>query len=191
MLSKEQVYSANRNGGLNVDVAANGIGVGADFVCTLDQLFGLFLIDSGNRDRKRGGQYESARVVATDTNFSSDFDVWVRESQPGLTTHTEERIFEAGGIAAGEELLRISGISLAAKLTGQSQLQIKQPVLAADVAVTASGGGNLGDIQIVRGSGGTRRWVGFLWCIHWAIRFADEPITGHASNKGNCLLCVL
>jgi hypothetical protein len=32
--------------------------------------------------------------VATETNFSSDFDVFVRKSQPGITAYAEERVFE-------------------------------------------------------------------------------------------------
>jgi hypothetical protein len=56
-------------------------------VCRLNQVFGLFLVDSGDRDRERGGQHETAGVVATETNFSGDFDVFVRKSQPGLTAY--------------------------------------------------------------------------------------------------------
>ena len=63
-------------------------------MCRLNQSFGLLLVDSCDRDRERGGQHEAARVVATETNFSSDFDVLVRKSQPGITAYAEERVFE-------------------------------------------------------------------------------------------------
>src|SRR5260370_8039375 len=54
--------STNRNGDPNVDVAPNCIGIAAHFVIRLDQIFGLLLIDSGERDRECGGQHEAARV---------------------------------------------------------------------------------------------------------------------------------
>ena len=44
-----------QNGDANVDVATNGIGIGADFVCRSNQLFGLFLVHSFDGDLKRGG----------------------------------------------------------------------------------------------------------------------------------------
>jgi hypothetical protein len=72
---------------LNVDVAPNSIGVGTDFVGRLGQLFCFFLVDSGDDYRERGGQNESARVIATGTDFSSDFDVWIRKSDSGLAAH--------------------------------------------------------------------------------------------------------
>src|SRR6201987_6041072 len=92
------------------------------------------------------------RAVATDTNFSSDFDVWVRKSQSGLAADAYKRVFEAGGIAAREKLLRVSGISLSAELTGQGQLQIKQPIFAADVAMTAASWCNFSGIQSLHDS---------------------------------------
>jgi hypothetical protein len=49
----------------------------------------------------------------------SDFDVFVRKSQPGITAYAEERVFEAGGIAAGEKGLRVGCISFSTELTGQ------------------------------------------------------------------------
>jgi hypothetical protein len=61
-------------------------------VCRLNQVFGLLLFDSRDRDRARGGQHEAARVVATETNFSSDFDIFVRKSQPGITAYAEQRV---------------------------------------------------------------------------------------------------
>ena len=56
-------------------------------MCRLNQVFGLLLVDSRDSDRERGGQHEAARVVATETNFSSDFDISVRKSQPGITAY--------------------------------------------------------------------------------------------------------
>jgi hypothetical protein len=45
----------SRNGDTNVDVVSNGIGIGADFVCRLHQLFGLLLVDSFDGHGERGG----------------------------------------------------------------------------------------------------------------------------------------
>ena len=56
-------------------------------MCRLNQVFGLLLVDSGDSDRECGGQHEAARVVATETNFSSDFDISVRKSQPCITAY--------------------------------------------------------------------------------------------------------
>jgi hypothetical protein len=72
--------STSRNDDPNLDVAPNSIGIGADFVCSLNQLFGLLLVDSCDSDRECGGEHEAARVVATETNFSNDFNVFVRKS---------------------------------------------------------------------------------------------------------------
>src|ERR1700757_2480494 len=72
--------STSRNDDANVDVAPNSVGIRADFVCRLNQLFGLLLVDSCDSDRECGGEHEAARVVATKTNFSDDFDVFVRKS---------------------------------------------------------------------------------------------------------------
>jgi hypothetical protein len=74
------VIRTSRNGDANVDVAPNSIGIGADFVCRLNQLFGLLLVDSCDSDCECGGEHEAARVVATETNLSNDFDVFVGKS---------------------------------------------------------------------------------------------------------------
>src|SRR5258708_23876709 len=79
--------STSRNGNPNVDVAPNSIGIGADFVGRLNQLLGLVLIDSCDRDRECRGQHKAARFVATETNFGNDFDVSVRKSEPGITPY--------------------------------------------------------------------------------------------------------
>ena len=71
---------ANRNVDCNRDVAPNSIGIGADLVRRLNQLFGLLLVDSCDRDRQCGGEHEASRVVATEPNFSNDFNVFVRKS---------------------------------------------------------------------------------------------------------------
>ena len=47
----------------------------------------------------------------------------------------------------GEKRLWVSCISFTAKLAGQGQLHIKQPVFAADVAMTAASCGNFSGIQ--------------------------------------------
>src|SRR6478752_4954246 len=130
--------STSRNGDPNLDVAPNSIGIRADLVGRLGQVFGRLLVDSGDSDRKCGGEHEIARVVATETNFRNDFDVTVRKPESFLAAYMEERVLKTGRVAAGEERLRIGGISFAAKFTGQRQLHIKQSVLAPDMAVTAA-----------------------------------------------------
>ncbi len=130
------LMSQNRDG--HVDVAPNSIGIGADFVCRLNQFFGLFLVDSYDGHLEGGKQHKATRLVATETNFSNHFDVFVRKPEPLLAAYTQERVLEAGGIAAGEKRLWVSCISLAAELAGQGQLHIKQPVFAADMAMTAA-----------------------------------------------------
>ena len=52
----------------------------------LGQVFGRLLVDSGDSDRECGGEHEIARVVATETNFSNDFDVTVRKTIRQVTT---------------------------------------------------------------------------------------------------------
>src|SRR5580704_15276921 len=131
----------------NMSRKRHSIGIRADLVGRLGQVFGSLLVDSGDSDRKCGGEHEIARVVATETNFSNDFDVTVRKPEPLLAAYTQERVLETGRVAAGEERLRIGCISFAAKFTGQRQLHIKQPVLAADMAMTAASCGNFGRIQ--------------------------------------------
>ncbi len=74
----------------------------------------------------------------TETNLGDDFDVFIRKPQPGGTADVEDGVLETGGVAAGEKRLRVGGASLAAQLRGQGQIQFKQPVLAADVTVTAA-----------------------------------------------------
>jgi hypothetical protein len=110
-------------------------------------VFGRLLVDSGDSDRECGGEHEIARVVATETNFSNDFDVTVRKPEPLLAAYTQERVLETGRVAASEERLRIGCISFAAKFTGQRELHIKQPVLAADMSMTAASCRNFGGIQ--------------------------------------------
>src|SRR5580693_1098806 len=125
----------------NMSRKRHSIGIRADLVGRLGQFFGGLPVDSGDSDRKCGGEHEIARVVATETNFSNDFDVTVRKPKPLLAAYTQERA------AASEERLRIGCISSAAKFTGQRQLHIKQPVLAADMAMAAASCGNFGGIQ--------------------------------------------
>jgi hypothetical protein len=79
--------STNRNRDPNVDVAPNSIGIGADFVGRLNQLFSLLLVDLGDSDRERNGQHEAARVIATETDLCDDFDVCVRKPEPCITAY--------------------------------------------------------------------------------------------------------
>ena len=70
----------SQNGYPDVDVAPNSVGIGADFVGRLNQLFSPLLIDPCDSDRERNGQHEAARVVATETDLGDNFDVFVRKS---------------------------------------------------------------------------------------------------------------
>ena len=45
----------------------------------------------------------------------------------------EDRILEARGVTASEESFRIGGVSFAAQLARQGQIDIEQPILAAIV----------------------------------------------------------
>src|ERR1700676_4174782 len=99
--------STSRNGDPNLDVAPNSFGIKADLVGRLGQVFGRLRVDSGDKDRKCCREHEIARVVATETNFSNDFDVTVRKPEPLLAAYTQERVLETGRVAAGQELLRI------------------------------------------------------------------------------------
>jgi hypothetical protein len=69
------LMSQNSDG--HVDVASNGIGIGADFVCGFNQLFGLLLVHSYDGHLEGGEQHKATRLVATETNFSNHFDVFV------------------------------------------------------------------------------------------------------------------
>ena len=102
------------DGEANVDVAVDGIGVGADFVRRRDQLFGFLLVDSGDGDRKCGREYEAARLVATEADLGDDFNVFVHKLQPGITADVQDRVLETGGVTAGKQRLRVGRIPLAA-----------------------------------------------------------------------------
>jgi hypothetical protein len=131
--------STDQDGDRHIDVSPDRIRVRADGMSTLDEHFGRLLVDTSNGYGKRGGEYESSRLILTEADLGDDFDVVIGAAVAGLSTHAEKCILKAGCIAAGEELLGIGRITSSAKSLGQRKLDVEQTVVAANRTVTASG----------------------------------------------------
>jgi hypothetical protein len=110
------------------------------------QFFSLLLIHAGHSHGERGREHKTARFVATETNFRHNLDICVRKSESRIAADVENRILKAGSVTASEESFRVGGVSLPAELAWQCQIDIQQPILAANVAMATPGGGNFGGV---------------------------------------------
>jgi hypothetical protein len=124
---------------LDIDITLDRIRVGTDGVSALDKVSRRLLFDAGDGHGKCGGQHERTRVGAAEADLGSNFGVAIGEMAASLTAHRKERMLNARGIAAGEELLRVGRIAFTSEPSGQGQLKIEQAVVAADRSMTASG----------------------------------------------------
>src|SRR5690349_16823268 len=127
---------------LDVDVAAGGVGVGAELVGGVEELAGGRLVDAVDF-RLDGGLEAEALVAADDADV--DGDGGVGEGDFGEAGGGLEGAVEAGGVAGGEEFLGVGqGAAGAAHLLGDGEVEVEDAVDGTDVAVAAVAGGGGG-----------------------------------------------
>jgi hypothetical protein len=98
----------------DVAVASRRIRVGADLVGALGQLLRCGALDARDVDRERDRQLEAARNGRTEADLRGDGGV--RQLDLLAARHRLQRAVEAGGVASGEELLRVRRVAGAAEL---------------------------------------------------------------------------
>ena len=106
----------------------------------LGQVFGRLLVHSGDRNGKPASTKlpESLRL----NQLQQYFDVTVRKPEPLLAAYTQERVSKQVAYPRAKSVCGLWHL-LSAKFTRQRQLDTKQPVLAADMAMTPASCGNL------------------------------------------------
>ena len=124
----------------------------------VDEGLGLIAFELGQGDVQLHGEGETPRLVGPDADLGVDGRL--AEVDAVLAGDELQRAVETGGIAGGEELLRIRVAALATHLLGNGDIGVDEPVARSDVAVAAfSGGGGVGGVERRHGAGGYRAAV--------------------------------
>src|SRR5690349_11033050 len=128
----------------HIHIALGGVGVGADHMRLLHQALRARAVETGHADRKLNIDAEALAVIArADADGGGDRGA-VGDLQLLLPSDVFHRAEEAGGIAAGEQLLRIGAlaagwIALAAELLRRHQVEIEDAVRRLGMAGAAAG----------------------------------------------------
>ncbi|GGT14926.1 hypothetical protein GCM10010254_39580 [Streptomyces chromofuscus] len=131
---------------VDLDVAAGGVGVGADLVGLLDELAAGRLVHGvGQLDAERDGQPEALALLA-DADLGGDGRL--AQVDLGVPADQAQGAGEAGGVPGGEELLGVGALSVAAHLHRRGQLEVEPAVGGDGTALAAVGGG--GDSGVER-----------------------------------------
>ena len=72
---------------------------------TLDEPFGVPLIDASNGHRKGGGQHEASCVISAKVDPRDDLDIVIGKAVAGVPAHMKECVLKTGCIPARKELL--------------------------------------------------------------------------------------
>ncbi|GEC09497.1 hypothetical protein SSP24_71520 [Streptomyces spinoverrucosus] len=134
---------------LDRDVAAGGVGVGADLVGLLDQLAAGRLVDGvGQLDAEGDGEREALALLA-DADLGGDGGL--ADVDLGLPADQAEGAAEAGRVPGGEELLGVGALAVAAQLHRRGQLEVDLAVGGDGTTIAAVGGGGDGGVERVHG----------------------------------------
>src|SRR5215510_1685776 len=87
---------------LDVDVALDRVGVWADGMGRLDDVFGLGLTETRDRDVERHIEIETALAVGHQAHLTNNLDVIVAHLIGLRPGHVDDRVFKASGITGGE-----------------------------------------------------------------------------------------
>src|SRR5690606_34074240 len=128
------------------DVAAGGVGVGADLVGRVDQRLGGVLVQARQADVQFHFQTEAAGDLA-DADLTGDRGVG-REGLLLLAGDELQSADEAGRVTGGEQLLGVAGFAAgAAQLARGGQLDVEESIGGKCAAVAASGSGDGGGVE--------------------------------------------
>src|SRR5215467_10899155 len=133
---------------LDVDVALDRVGVWADGMGRLDDVFGLGLTETRDRDVERHSEIETALAVGHQAHLTNNLDVIVAHLIGLRPGHVDDRVFKASGITGGEKLFRIGRATLAAQLLGHCERQVENAIVALDDAAAAADGGNFRGVKM-------------------------------------------
>ena len=134
---------------LDLDVAAGGVGVGADLVGLLDELAaGLRVHRVGQLDAKGDLEAEALALLAY---ADLGGDGGVTDVHLGLAADETEGAAETGGVTGGEQLLRVGALPVAAQLHRRGQLQVDLAVVGDGATIAAVGGGGDCGVERVHG----------------------------------------
>src|SRR5262245_11856322 len=133
-------YSSD-DGQANVDIAAGGVGVGANMVGLLHQRFGVSLGNAGQRDREINVETETAFRARANADRRGYGRIRRNLHAAALGRNGLHRADEAGGIAGREKLLGIvAGAAATTQLLGGCELDAEGAVGGRGGAVAAAGG---------------------------------------------------
>ena len=114
----------------------------------LHQRLCLFPRQAGQGHHQFDRQRETALVIGPDAHRG--VDAGSLQGDLLLPGDMDQRVLEAGGIAAGEQLLGVGARAATASQTfGQAQLQIQRAIVGGHVAAAAADGRGMGFIEDV------------------------------------------
>lgn len=135
---------------LDRDVAAGGVGVGADLVGLLDELAaGRGVHGVGQLDAEGDGEREALALLA-DADLGGDGGL--AQVDLGVPADQAESAGETGGVPGGEELLGVGALTVAAHLGRQGELEVEPAVGGDGTSLAAVGGGGDSGVQRVHGN---------------------------------------
>lgn len=134
---------------LDRDVAAGGVGVGADLVGLLDELAaGGGVHGVGQLDAEGDGEREALALLA-DADLGGDGGL--AHIDLGVPADQAEGAGETGGVTGGEELLGVGALAVAAHLGRQGELEVEPAVGGDGTPLAAVGGSGDSGVQRVHG----------------------------------------
>src|SRR5262249_44970255 len=133
---------------LDVDVALDRVGIWADGMGRLDDVFGLGLTEARDRDVELHSEIETGLAVGPQAHLTYNLDVIVAHLIGLRPGHVDDRVFKASGITGGEKLFRIGRATPAAQLLGHCERQVENAIVALDDAVAAADGGNFRGVMM-------------------------------------------
>ena len=134
----------------DVDVAAGGAGVWADFVRFGDERFGSGFVHAGQRDVEDDAEAEVVLRVFAEGNIGIDGES-LRQGDFFIASDKAGGTDEAGGIASGKKLFRVAAATVTTEFSRRGKFEVEFAVAGFGGTVAATGNVYMSGIECGHG----------------------------------------